>query len=140
MQTGFSVPLSSSCLCRQSNGLESLGLADIRILVRLMTLAAGGRAQTCVDGQSGGKGPATEHGNSSCLSFLTAAIGSVVSHSVAAYRQLVEICTQVSFSAAFLCCTASRDYFIERIEHVFFPMMLVGLDGSSYRSEQRGLQ
>lgn len=90
--------LSSASLCSQSNGLESLGLADIRILVRLMTLAAGGRAHTCVDRQPGGKGLASERNNSTCLSFLTSAIGSVVSHSPTAYRQLVEICTQVSFS------------------------------------------
>lgn len=87
--------LSSASMCSQSNGLESLGLADIRILVRLMTLAAGGRAHTCVDRQCGVKGLATECNNSSCLSFLTTAIGSVVSHSPTAYRQLVEICTQV---------------------------------------------
>lgn len=62
-----------------------------------MTLAAGGRAHTCVDRQSGVKGPATERNNSTCLSFLTSAIGSVVSHSPTAYRQLVEICTQVSY-------------------------------------------
>ncbi|XP_074474894.1 putative E3 ubiquitin-protein ligase HERC1 isoform X1 [Sebastes fasciatus] len=91
---------SSASVCSHSNGLESLGLADIRILVRLMTLAAGGRAHTCVDRQAGVKGPATERNNSSCLSFLTSAIGSVVSHSPAAYRQLVEICTQDLMAAA----------------------------------------
>lgn len=88
--------LSSASVCSQSNGLESLGLADIRILVRLMTLAAVGRAHTCVDRQPGAKGMATERNNSTGLSFLSTAIGNVVSHSPAAYRQLVEICTQVS--------------------------------------------
>uniref|UniRef100_UPI0037E82BA5 probable E3 ubiquitin-protein ligase HERC1 n=1 Tax=Semicossyphus pulcher TaxID=241346 RepID=UPI0037E82BA5 len=91
---------SSASLCSQSNGLESLGLADIRILVRLMTLAAGGRAHTCVDRQPGVKGLTTERNNSTCLSFLSSAIGSVVSHSPAAYRQLVEICTQDLMAAA----------------------------------------
>ncbi|TKS84344.1 putative E3 ubiquitin-protein ligase HERC1 [Collichthys lucidus] len=91
---------SSASVCSQSNGLESLGLADIRILVRLMTLSAGGRAHTCVDRQPGAKGVATERNNSTCLSFLSAAIGSVVSHSPAAYRQLVEICTQDLMAAA----------------------------------------
>ncbi|XP_056259324.1 probable E3 ubiquitin-protein ligase HERC1 isoform X6 [Seriola aureovittata] len=91
---------SSASVCSQSNGLESLGLADIRILVRLMTLAAGGRAHNCVDRQSGAKGQATERNNSTCLSFLTSAIGSVVSHSSTAYRQLVEICTQDLMAAA----------------------------------------
>ncbi|XP_031715964.1 probable E3 ubiquitin-protein ligase HERC1 isoform X3 [Anarrhichthys ocellatus] len=85
---------SSSSVCSHSNGLESLGLADIRILVRLMTLAAGGRAHTCVDRQ-----PA-ERNNSPCLSFLTSAIGIVVSHSPTAYRQLVKICTQELMAAA----------------------------------------
>ncbi|XP_058472668.1 probable E3 ubiquitin-protein ligase HERC1 [Solea solea] len=91
---------SSASVGSQSNGLESLGLADIRILVRLMTLAAGGRAHTCVDRQSGVKGLATERNNFTCLSFLTSAIGSVVSHSSTAYRQLVAICTQNLMAAA----------------------------------------
>ncbi|KAF0031589.1 hypothetical protein F2P81_016144 [Scophthalmus maximus] len=100
LQTTFSC-ITSASVCSQSNGLESLGLADIRILVRLMTLAAGGRAHTCVDRHSGVKGPvATERNNSTCLSFLTSAIGSVVSHSSTAYRQLVEICTQNLMAAA----------------------------------------
>nr|XP_033501993.1 probable E3 ubiquitin-protein ligase HERC1 isoform X6 [Epinephelus lanceolatus] len=91
---------SSASVCSHSNGLESLGLADIRILVRLMTLAAGGRAHTCMDRHPGAKGVATERNNSTCLSFLTSAIGSVVSHSPTAYRQLVEICTQDLMAAA----------------------------------------
>ncbi|KAM3600471.1 uncharacterized protein V6R79_024041 [Siganus canaliculatus] len=91
---------SSASLSSRSNGLESLGLADIRILVRLMTLAAGGRAHTCVDRQPGASGVAAERNNSTCLSFLSSAIGSVVSHSPAAYRQLVEICTQDLMTAA----------------------------------------
>ncbi|XP_038590219.1 probable E3 ubiquitin-protein ligase HERC1 isoform X7 [Micropterus salmoides] len=96
----LSQTVSSASVCSQSNGLESLGLADIRILVRLMTLAAGGRAHTCVDRQPGVKGLATERNNSTCLSFLSTAIGSVVSHSSSAYRQLVEICTQDLMAAA----------------------------------------
>ncbi|XP_037548156.1 probable E3 ubiquitin-protein ligase HERC1 [Nematolebias whitei] len=91
---------SSASVSSQSNGLESLGLADIRILVRLMTLAAGGRAHTCVDNQSVGKGLVTERNNSTCLTFLTSAISCVVSQSPAAYRQLVEICTQDLMTAA----------------------------------------
>ncbi|XP_026152678.1 probable E3 ubiquitin-protein ligase HERC1 isoform X2 [Mastacembelus armatus] len=91
---------SSASVCSQSSGLESLGLADIRILVRLMTLAVAGRAHTCMDRQAGVKGLATERNNSTCLSFLTSAISSVVSHSPTAYRQLVEICTQDLMAAA----------------------------------------
>ncbi|XP_061657060.1 probable E3 ubiquitin-protein ligase HERC1 isoform X5 [Syngnathoides biaculeatus] len=90
----------SQTSCSPSGGLDSLGLADIRILVRLMTLAAAGRENTCADRRSEGEGPASERANSSCLSFLTAAIGSVVSHSPTAYRQLVEICTQDLMAAA----------------------------------------
>lgn len=89
---------SSVTVYSQSNGLESLGLADIRVLVRLMTLAAGGRAHTCVDKQPNVK--QTERSSPSCLSFLTTAIGSVVSHSPMAYRQLVEICTRELMAAA----------------------------------------
>uniref|UniRef100_A0A672ZRT2 HECT-type E3 ubiquitin transferase n=1 Tax=Sphaeramia orbicularis TaxID=375764 RepID=A0A672ZRT2_9TELE len=91
---------SSASVCSQSNGLESLGLADIRVLVRLMTLAAGGRAHGGADKPSGVKGLSSERGGSSCLGFLTAAIGNVVSHSPAAYRQLVEICTRDLMAAA----------------------------------------
>ncbi|XP_061589686.1 probable E3 ubiquitin-protein ligase HERC1 isoform X2 [Cololabis saira] len=91
---------SSASVCSGSNGLESLGLADIRVLVRLMTLAVGGRAHNSVDTQSGVKGFPSERNNATCLSFLTSAIGSVVSHSPAAYKQLVEICTQDLMAAA----------------------------------------
>ncbi|XP_014842886.1 PREDICTED: probable E3 ubiquitin-protein ligase HERC1 isoform X1 [Poecilia mexicana] len=91
---------SSASVSSQSNGLESLGLADIRILVRLMTLAAGGRAHACVDNPPGVRGMVTERHRSTCFSFLTSAIGNVVSHSPSAYRQLVEICTQDLMAAA----------------------------------------
>ncbi|XP_078812489.1 putative E3 ubiquitin-protein ligase HERC1 isoform X5 [Oryzias latipes] len=91
---------SSVSVSSQSNGLELLGLADIRILVRLMTLAAGGRVHTCLNNQSGVKGLPSERNTSTCLNFLTSAIGSVVSHCPTAYRQLVEICTQNLKAAA----------------------------------------
>ncbi|KAJ0013027.1 hypothetical protein NQD34_017361 [Periophthalmus magnuspinnatus] len=91
---------SSVTVGSQSNGLESLGLADIRVLVRLMVLAAGGRAHTCVDKQTNVKMMQTERSSPSCLNFLTTAIGSVVSHSPMAYRQLVEICTRELMAAA----------------------------------------
>lgn len=87
-------------VCSASSGLEGLGLADIRILVRLMCLAAAGRVHTSVDQQGvagGGRGcgGATESSSSAFLSFLSSAIGSLVSHSPTAYRELVDICTQV---------------------------------------------
>lgn len=91
-----SVPVCfSSSVCNQSSGLEALGLADIRILVRLMCLAAGGRVHTGVDQQGVGRGSVSDHTGSAFLSFLSSAIGSLVSHSPAAYRELVDICTQV---------------------------------------------
>lgn len=109
----FFFPICSTSASSQSNGLESLGLADIRILVRLMTLAVAGRAHSCADRQPGLKGATAaavaDRNNSSCLSFLSSAIGSVVSHSPAAYRQLVEICTQV--------CHSTADPLMQRIVH-----------------------
>ncbi|KAM3873957.1 putative E3 ubiquitin-protein ligase HERC1 [Diretmus argenteus] len=91
---------SSVSVCRQLNGLEVLGLADIRILVRLMSLAAAGRAQTLVDKQGlGVRGPATDCSNPT-FSFLSSAISSLVSHSLTAYRELVDICTQDLMAAA----------------------------------------
>ncbi|XP_050948731.1 probable E3 ubiquitin-protein ligase HERC1 isoform X3 [Labeo rohita] len=91
---------TSSSVCNQSSGLEALGLADIRILVRLMCLAAGGRIHTGVDQQGLGRGSVSDRTGSAFLSFLSSAIGSLVSHSPAAYRELVDICTQDLMAAA----------------------------------------
>ncbi|XP_029920656.1 probable E3 ubiquitin-protein ligase HERC1 isoform X2 [Myripristis murdjan] len=92
---------SSASVYSQSSALESLGLADIRILVRLMSLAAAGRAHTHVDKQGlGVRGLATERSSSTSLSFLCSAIGGLVSHSPTAYRELVDICTQDLMAAA----------------------------------------
>lgn len=85
----------SSSVCNQSSGLEALGLADIRILVRLMCLAAGGRVHTGMDRQGVGRGSVSDRTGSAFLSFLSSAIGGLVFHSSAAYRELVDICTQV---------------------------------------------
>uniref|UniRef100_A0A8C2A9Q1 HECT-type E3 ubiquitin transferase n=1 Tax=Cyprinus carpio TaxID=7962 RepID=A0A8C2A9Q1_CYPCA len=91
---------TSSSVCNQSSGLEALGLADIRILVRLMCLAAGGRVHTGVGQQGMGRGSVSDRTGSAFLSFLSSAIGSLVSHSPAAYRELVDICTQDLMAAA----------------------------------------
>ncbi|KAL1253293.1 hypothetical protein QQF64_017986 [Cirrhinus molitorella] len=91
---------TSSSVCNQSSGLEALGLADIRILVRLMCLAAGGRVHTGMDQQGLGRGSVSDRTGSAFLSFLSSAIGSLVSHSPAAYRELVDICTQDLMAAA----------------------------------------
>ncbi|XP_028827463.1 probable E3 ubiquitin-protein ligase HERC1 isoform X1 [Denticeps clupeoides] len=90
---------STSSTCSQSCGLEALGLADIRILVRLMCLAAAGRVHTGVEPE-GLCGRGTVYDSSSFLSFLSSAIGCLVSHSAAAYRELVDICTQDLMAAA----------------------------------------
>ncbi|XP_052393189.1 probable E3 ubiquitin-protein ligase HERC1 isoform X2 [Carassius gibelio] len=91
---------STSSVCNQSSGLEALGLADIRILVRLMCLAAGGRVHTTVDRQGAGRGFVSDRTGSAFLSFLSSAIASLVSQSPAAYRELVDICTQDLMAAA----------------------------------------
>ncbi|XP_055489136.1 LOW QUALITY PROTEIN: probable E3 ubiquitin-protein ligase HERC1 [Leucoraja erinacea] len=91
----------SGSMCSQTSGLEALGLTDIRILVRLMCLAAGGRAQLAKNG--------TEHlfsstqfrpakgrtwSTRSCLTYMSSAIGCLVANSPTAYRALVNVCTQ----------------------------------------------
>ncbi|XP_053334016.1 probable E3 ubiquitin-protein ligase HERC1 isoform X3 [Clarias gariepinus] len=96
--TALSQTASITSVCSQSSGLEALGLADIRILVRLMCLAAGGRVQ--VDQQDRVRGSASVSSSSAFLSFLSSAIGGLVSHSPAAYRELVDICTQDLMAAA----------------------------------------
>ncbi|XP_030623810.1 probable E3 ubiquitin-protein ligase HERC1 [Chanos chanos] len=91
---------SSTSMCSQSSGLEALGLADIRILVRLMCLAAGGRVHSGAEQQGVGRGTTTDRTGSTFLSFLSSAIGSLVSHNPVAYRELVDICTQDLMAAA----------------------------------------
>ncbi|XP_062334757.1 probable E3 ubiquitin-protein ligase HERC1 [Osmerus eperlanus] len=91
---------SSASESSQSSGLEALGLADIRVLVRLMCLAAAGRVHTGAEQQGAGRGASSEGSSSAFLSFLSSAIGSLVSHSACAYRELVDICTQDLIAAA----------------------------------------
>lgn len=88
--------ISSGSVCSQSSGLEALGLADIRILVRLMCLAAAGRVHTTIEGLGFGRGTSAEKAGSVFLTFLSSAIGCLVSSSPSAYRELVDICTQVA--------------------------------------------
>uniref|UniRef100_A0A8C9W0S1 HECT-type E3 ubiquitin transferase n=1 Tax=Scleropages formosus TaxID=113540 RepID=A0A8C9W0S1_SCLFO len=91
---------TSATLCSQSCGLEALGLADIRILVRLMCLAAAGRVHATTELMSSDRSSTTEPSGSAFLSFLSSAIGCLVSSSPAAYRELVDICTQDLMAAA----------------------------------------
>ncbi|KPP76970.1 putative E3 ubiquitin-protein ligase HERC1, partial [Scleropages formosus] len=66
---------TSATLCSQSCGLEALGLADIRILVRLMCLAAAGRVHATTELMSSDRSSTTEPSGSAFLSFLSSAIG-----------------------------------------------------------------
>ena len=88
-----------------AEGLEQLGLADIRLVVRLMCLAAAGRANfansTETTSNSHLLGPldgiVEEHnaGSSSSLTYLSAAIGSLASTNPSAAKLLVQLCTKV---------------------------------------------
>ncbi|XP_051890412.1 LOW QUALITY PROTEIN: probable E3 ubiquitin-protein ligase HERC1 [Pristis pectinata] len=97
----------SGSVCSQTSGLEALGLTDIRTLVRLMCLAAGGRAQLANSGTEHlysstqfrpSKG--TTWSTSSCLMYMSSAIGCLVANSPTAYRALVNVCTQDLIAAA----------------------------------------
>ncbi|KAK1176357.1 putative E3 ubiquitin-protein ligase HERC1 isoform X1 [Acipenser oxyrinchus oxyrinchus] len=91
---------ASGSVCSQSSGLEALGLADIRILVQLMCLAAAGRVHTTIEGLGFGRDTSAEKAGSVFLTFLSSAIGCLVSSSPSAYRELVDICTQDLIAAA----------------------------------------
>ncbi|XP_060677251.1 probable E3 ubiquitin-protein ligase HERC1 isoform X1 [Hemiscyllium ocellatum] len=97
----------SGSMCSQTSGLEALGLTDIRVLVRLMCLAAAGRAQLANNGIEclysnnqlrPSKG--TIWNTNSCLTYMSSAIGCLVANSPTAYRVLVDVCTQDLIAAA----------------------------------------
>uniref|UniRef100_A0A4W3J8I3 HECT-type E3 ubiquitin transferase n=1 Tax=Callorhinchus milii TaxID=7868 RepID=A0A4W3J8I3_CALMI len=97
----------SGSVCSQSSGLEALGLTDIRVLVRLMCLAAAGRAQLTNVGT--GHLYSSSHfrpekgslwNTSSSLTYMSSAIGCLVANSPTAYRALVDVCTQDLIAAA----------------------------------------
>ncbi|XP_072428176.1 probable E3 ubiquitin-protein ligase HERC1 isoform X3 [Chiloscyllium punctatum] len=97
----------SGSMCSQTSGLEALGLTDIRVLVRLMCLAAAGRAQLANNGIEclytnnqlrPSKG--TTWNTNSCLAYMSSAIGCLVANSPTAYRVLVDVCTQDLIAAA----------------------------------------
>lgn len=92
----------SGSSCSLAAGLESLGLTDIRTLVRLMCLAAAGRAglSTSPTSGSGGhserpRGAAKASKPISCLAYLSTAVGCLASNSPNAAKLLVQLCTQV---------------------------------------------
>ena len=90
-----------------AEGLEQLGLADIRLVVRLMCLAAAGRANFANSVETPGSplfmgplehGILEEHtaaGSMSSLTYLSAAIGSLASSNPSAAKLLVQLCTKV---------------------------------------------
>lgn len=93
-------PLSGSS-CSLAAGLESLGLTDIRTLVRLMCLAAAGRAGLSTSPTAGSghaerpRGAAKASKPISCLAYLSTAVGCLASNSPNAAKLLVQLCTQV---------------------------------------------
>ncbi|CAH1255597.1 HERC1 [Branchiostoma lanceolatum] len=93
----------SGSACSLAAGLEALGLADIRLLVRLMCLTAAGRAEFVMgtdDTGDHGNGTGTPSGMATSLTYLSAAIGSLAANSAGASRMLVQLCTQELMSAA----------------------------------------
>ncbi|MEQ2289785.1 putative E3 ubiquitin-protein ligase herc1 [Ameca splendens] len=102
----------SGSSCSLAAGLESLGLTDIRTLVRLMCLAAAGRAGLSTSPAAGSGHSDRPRGTTkaskpiSCLAYLSTAVGCLASNSPNAAKLLVQLCTQVSrliWSRSFLC-------------------------------------
>ncbi|XP_070543560.1 probable E3 ubiquitin-protein ligase HERC1 isoform X2 [Ptychodera flava] len=98
----------SGSACNLTEGLESLGLADIRLVVRLMCLAAAGRAEfaTPVDGlhSSTNIDPSSINisgcSSTASLTYLSSAIGSLAVNSPQASKLLIQLCTQDLMLAA----------------------------------------
>ncbi|XP_024118845.1 probable E3 ubiquitin-protein ligase HERC1 isoform X2 [Oryzias melastigma] len=95
----------SGSSCSLAAGLDSLGLTDIRTLVRLMCLAAAGRAGFSTS-PAADLNPERPRGASkaskpiSCLAYLSTAVGCLASNSPNAAKLLVQLCTQNLISAA----------------------------------------
>lgn len=94
------LPVHSGSSCSLAAGLDSLGLTDIRTLVRLMCLAAAGRAglstSPAVDSNpERPRGASKASKPISCLAYLSTAVGCLASNSPNAAKLLVQLCTQV---------------------------------------------
>ncbi|XP_078055944.1 putative E3 ubiquitin-protein ligase HERC1 [Mustelus asterias] len=120
----------SGSSCSLAAGLESLGLTDIKTLVRLMCLAAAGRA-----GLSPSPGttsisdrPRGVHSKVnkpiSCLAYLSTAVGCLASNSPSAAKLLVQLCTQNLISAATGMNLTTID---DPIQRKFLPSFLRGI-------------
>ncbi|XP_005987770.1 probable E3 ubiquitin-protein ligase HERC1 isoform X3 [Latimeria chalumnae] len=120
----------SGSSCSLAAGLESLGLTDIRTLVRLMCLAAAGRAGLytgpCASVGSAER-PRGLHKTSkpiSCLAYLSTSVGCLASNSPSAAKLLVQLCTQNLISAATGMNLTTVD---DPIQRKFLPSFLRGI-------------
>ncbi|XP_030232116.1 probable E3 ubiquitin-protein ligase HERC1 isoform X5 [Gadus morhua] len=120
----------SGSSCSLAAGLESLGLTDIRTLVRLMCLAAAGRAGLSTSPPTG-SGPAERPRGASkaskpisCLAYLSTAVGCLASNSPNAAKLLVQLCTQNLISAATGMNLTTVD---DPIQRKFLPSFLRGV-------------
>ncbi|XP_031704124.1 probable E3 ubiquitin-protein ligase HERC1 isoform X4 [Anarrhichthys ocellatus] len=120
----------SGSSCSLAAGLESLGLTDIRTLVRLMCLAAAGRAGLSTSPTSGSghaerpRGAAKASKPISCLAYLSTAVGCLASNSPNAAKLLVQLCTQNLISAATGMNLTMVD---DPIQRKFLPSFLRGV-------------
>lgn len=120
----------SGSSCSLAAGLESLGLTDIRTLVRLMCLAAAGRAGLSTSPPSGSgqterpRGAAKKSKPISCLAYLSTAVGCLASNSPNAAKLLVQLCTQNLISAATGMNLTTVD---DPIQRKFLPSFLRGV-------------
>ncbi|XP_069046831.1 probable E3 ubiquitin-protein ligase HERC1 isoform X3 [Lepisosteus oculatus] len=120
----------SGSSCSLAAGLESLGLTDIRTLVRLMCLAAAGRAglstsPTAASGSAERPRGATKASKPiSCLAYLSTAVGCLASNSPNAAKLLVQLCTQNLISAATGMNLTTVD---DPIQRKFLPSFLRGV-------------
>ncbi|TRY89487.1 hypothetical protein DNTS_016060 [Danionella cerebrum] len=120
----------SGSSCSLAAGLESLGLTDIRTLVRLMCLAAAGRAGLSTGLPLGPGSSERPRGASkttkpiSCLAYLSTAVGCLASNSSSAAKLLVQLCTQNLISAATGMNLTTVD---DPIQRKFLPSFLRGV-------------
>uniref|UniRef100_A0A1A7WGI3 HECT-type E3 ubiquitin transferase n=1 Tax=Iconisemion striatum TaxID=60296 RepID=A0A1A7WGI3_9TELE len=120
----------SGSSCSLAAGLESLGLTDIRTLVRLMCLAAAGRAGLSTSPTAGSghaerpRGATKTSKPISCLAYLSTAVGCLASNSPNAAKLLVQLCTQNLISAATGMNLTTVD---DPIQRKFLPSFLRGV-------------
>uniref|UniRef100_G3RBI4 HECT-type E3 ubiquitin transferase n=1 Tax=Gorilla gorilla gorilla TaxID=9595 RepID=G3RBI4_GORGO len=121
----------SGSSCSLAAGLESLGLTDIRTLVRLMCLAAAGRAglstspsamASTSERSRGGHSKANKP--ISCLAYLSTAVGCLASNAPSAAKLLVQLCTQNLISAATGVNLTTVD---DSVQRKFLPSFLRGI-------------